>query len=240
MKPGGFPGDLELASQLVDARCADVALDEGIDFVRWQFVVRVLQSCRNVGFDTGVHSGAPSVSIGDDGPVSVPGEVQPGHQRWLPSGQADKTPPAWLQPHAGEQRWLALTVVVLAIVLQLLLPHGFVVQPRLVAPIIEALLCIVLVVANPGRMVRPLVWLRYLSLGLIGFLAATNTVLTILLVRVIVTGAHISAVGILAGGAGVWLTNVIAYALLFWEFDRGGPVDRALTPRPTPDFCSRR
>lgn len=163
------------------------------------------------------------------------GAVQPGHERWLRDGQAGD-PPAWLQPHEGEQRWLALTVIGVAIVLQLLLPARLSVHPQWLAPVIEGLLGLALLVANPGRMVRPLVALRYLSLGLTGVLAATNTVSTILLVRGIVTGVHASAVSILAGGAAVWLTNVIAYSLLFWEFDRGGPVDRALAPNPTPDF----
>ena len=38
-----------------------------------------------------------------------------------------------------------------------------------------------------------------------------------------------------SGGA-IWLTNVIAFALWYWEFDRGGPVARALAKRTRPDF----
>ena len=34
----------------------------------------------------------------------------------------------------------------------------------------------------------------------------------------------------------VWLTNIVVFALWYWEFDRGGPVARALAIKPYPDF----
>src|SRR2546429_474949 len=41
---------------------------------------------------------------------------------------------------------------------------------------------------------------------------------------------------LITGGA-IWLTNVIVFALWYWEFDQGGPVARALgTAKRTPDF----
>ena len=169
--------------------------------------------------------------------VTGPVEAPRSHERWL-RRQGDLLP-AWLRPHAGEQRWWALAVVVVAIVCQLVLPDAFALRPRLAAPIVEGLLCIALAVANPGRMVKGLVWLRYVSLTLCGVLAATNAVSVVLLVRIIVTGRHVNAENILAAGASIWLTNVIAFALLFWEFDRGGPVDRVLSPRATPDLFAQ-
>ncbi len=158
----------------------------------------------------------------------------PGHERWL--RREGDTVPAWLRPHAGDQRWQALSVVVLAIAMQIALPDGFVLQPRLLPPILEALLCLALAVANPGRMARKLAPLRVLSLALSGLLALTNAVSVVLLIRIIITGRHADATSILAAGAAIWLTNVIAFALFYWEYDRGGPVDRALTPDPSPDF----
>ena len=41
---------------------------------------------------------------------------------------------------------------------------------------------------------------------------------------------------LLLTGAAIWLTNVIVFALWYWEFDRGGPVERAPRPQPYPDF----
>jgi hypothetical protein len=41
---------------------------------------------------------------------------------------------------------------------------------------------------------------------------------------------------LLVTGGAIWLTNVIVFGLWYWEFDRGGPVARALGTRPYPDF----
>ncbi len=97
-------------------------------------------------------------------------------------------------------------------------------------------MCLVLAIRNPGRLETERPLLRRLSLLLVGVLAVTNAVSTALLVHVIVTGVKVSAIKILASGAGIWLTNVIAFALWYWEFDRGGPVARAAGGRGRADF----
>ena len=43
--------------------------------------------------------------------------------------------------------------------------------------------------------------------------------------------------GLLLWGAAIWLTNVIVFALWFWEGDRGGPAARADGITPHPDFA---
>ena len=124
------------------------------------------------------------------------------HARWvfrpaaLPRGELIM--PAWLRPNRGEQRWSALGVIIAAIGLQIALPDEFVLRPRTVAPAVEAVLCLVLLISNPGRLDRPHPRLRRLSLVLIGVLAATNLVSTILLVRVVLSGTKVSAVSIIA------------------------------------------
>jgi hypothetical protein len=40
---------------------------------------------------------------------------------------------------------------------------------------------------------------------------------------------------LLTGGA-IWLTNVIVFGIWYWEFDRGGPIERAAGTQPYPDF----
>jgi uncharacterized membrane protein len=120
--------------------------------------------------------------------------------------------------------------------LQVLLPDRFVLQPRTVPPILEGLIGVTLIISNPGRLNKRSMPLRWLSLFLIGLLAVTNVVSTVLLIRLILNGDAITATKILASGAAIWVTNVIVYALLYWEFDRGGPVERALHPAHVPDF----
>ena len=45
-----------------------------------------------------------------------------------------------------------------------------------------------------------------------------------------------NAASLLATGAAIWFTNVIAFGLWYWEFDRGGPVARAYARQILPDF----
>lgn len=157
--------------------------------------------------------------------------------RWLrPVSGAEALVPAWLRPHRGEQRWAVLAVIVLAIGLQLALPDKFVLRPRTAAPSLEGALCLMLALRNPGPLQIDRPMLRRLSLLLVAILAVTNAVSTGMLVHVIVTGAPTTAVKILASGAAIWLTNVIAFALWYWEFDRGGPVARSCGGGGRTDF----
>jgi hypothetical protein len=41
---------------------------------------------------------------------------------------------------------------------------------------------------------------------------------------------------LLLNGGVIWLTNVLVFALWYWELDRGGPVGRALAVKHHPDF----
>ncbi len=180
--------------------------------------------------DAGMTDDRPTTGASSDLPEEV--------ARWLhPLGSApSKLVPSWLRPHRGEQRWAVLGAIAVAIGLQLALPDKFVLRPRSAAPSLEAAMCLVLAIRNPGRLETERPLLRRLSLLLVGVLAVTNAVSTALLVHVIVTGVKVSAIKILASGAGIWLTNVIAFALWYWEFDRGGPVARAAGGRGRADF----
>jgi hypothetical protein len=46
----------------------------------------------------------------------------------------------------------------------------------------------------------------------------------------------LDAIGLLATGAAIYATNVIAFGVWYWELDRGGPFDRAQGMDPHPDF----
>lgn len=143
--------------------------------------------------------------------------------------------PGWLRPYDGESHWPVVLVVLVAIAVQVVLPDEFVLRPKTLAPSVEGA---VLVVLAAGGAVRPgeRHWLRPLTLALTALLAVANAVSTGLLVHLILTSAKVSAVKILASGAGIWLTNVTAFALWYWQFDRGGPAQRSAGRRARPDF----
>lgn len=145
--------------------------------------------------------------------------------------------PAWRRRTRGEHRWPALLAVAVAIVLQVGLPDQMTPAPRWLLPGLEALLLVVLLVTNPLRMGRGSRRLRALSIGLAALVGLATAVSVVGLVVGLVGGRFgDGAAALLATGAAIWVTNVIAFALLFWEFDRGGPADRAAGVAEHPDF----
>jgi uncharacterized membrane protein len=144
--------------------------------------------------------------------------------------------PAWRRPTAGEHRIPAAVAVAAVIALQLLLPDRLVPQSRYALPVLEGLLLVLLVAVNPFRMDRRSRLLRAGGLALAGLVAVSNGWSVVLLVLDLLSGRPETPGQLLAAGAGVWVTNVLAFALLYWEFDRGGPAARAAGEKDRPDL----
>lgn len=134
--------------------------------------------------------------------------------------------------HPGEPRLPAAVAVVVAIVLYAVLPSSLQIGPRFVIPGLELLLFVPLVLANPRRMSRENRFLRHLSIGLVLLIALSNTTALVLLIRSLIVGEATAGAQLLAAAGQVWLTNVLVFALAYWELDRGGPVTRFRVGRP--------
>lgn len=145
--------------------------------------------------------------------------------------------PAWRRRTRGEQRWPSALGLIVMIGLQMALPERLSAGPRWALPVIEVVLIGVLMAANPGRVEHSSRRLRLLGLGLIVLASLGNAWSIGQLVVDIVTGRGVGgAAALLASGGAVWLINVLTFGVWFWEFDRGGPLQRALGTRETPDF----
>ncbi|HTS99565.1 MAG TPA: hypothetical protein VMI33_23390 [Streptosporangiaceae bacterium] len=147
--------------------------------------------------------------------------------------------PAWRRRTRGEHRWPVTASIVAAIVLQILLSDTLNKPlPHYLLPSLEVALGIGLSIANPVRIERGGTVVRAASIALIVLISAANAVSAILLVRAILetlpSTAH--AGPLLTSGASIWATNVIAFGLWYWEFDRGGPVRRAEGTAQHPDL----
>jgi hypothetical protein len=136
------------------------------------------------------------------------------------------------QADLGEPRFPAAVAVVGAIVLYTVLPGQLLIGPRYVVPVLELALFVPLILANPRRMSRQNRQLRRLSIALVLLIAVSNLVALVLLIRSLVTGQATAGGQLLGAGGQVWFTNVLVFALAFWELDRGGPVARVRIPRP--------
>jgi uncharacterized membrane protein len=123
------------------------------------------------------------------------------------------------------------------IVLQVRLPRELTAAGQWLLPAIELVLLAVLVVANPRRIDRRSPALRGLGMALIGVASLANAWSVVTLVDGLVRGTTGNQPGpLLATGANIWVTNIIIFALWYWELDRGGPAARAAGVDPAPDF----
>ncbi|QIS08676.1 hypothetical protein [Nocardia arthritidis] len=146
---------------------------------------------------------------------------------------ADDDVPAWQRKTAGESR----IVATLAVVCMVALPREFRMDPWWPLPTLELLLLIVLFAANPVRINHESNLLRALGLVLTGLLGLANVWSAALLVDGLLTGVLSNQPAKLLGSGGsIWITNVLVFALLYWEFDRGGPAARAHARKLLPDF----
>jgi uncharacterized membrane protein len=145
--------------------------------------------------------------------------------------------PAWCRPTDGESRWPVALAVVSTIALQVAVPDRLAIGPRWLLPGLVAALLAVLTIANPGRINQERRWLRWASLTLVALASVANTWSAGTLVYGLVQGTEGGSAGpLLATGGAIWLTNVLVFALWYWEFDRGGPSARAHGRHEHPDF----
>jgi hypothetical protein len=155
------------------------------------------------------------------------------------TGSSTPRDPSAARTNPGEARYAAGAAILVAAVLYVSLPNPLIVGPRLVVPVLELALFVPLLVANPHRFTRDTAPLRVVSIVLVALIAVANMTALGLLVHTLVDGHGEPGRLLLLGAAQVWVTNMIAFALAFWEIDRGGPVARALEPHdqlPPADF----
>jgi hypothetical protein len=77
---------------------------------------------------------------------------------------------------------------------------------------------------------------RNVALILLAIISLENAFALVALIGSLISGHERSGGQLLLKGVTIWGTNVIAYGLWFWGFDRGGPVRRLQPDLPPPDF----
>jgi hypothetical protein len=130
----------------------------------------------------------------------------------------------------GEHRVPPAIAVIVAALTYALLPSDLLLAPRYVIPALEAVLLVALVVTNPKRLTRQTRWSRIASIAQSTLVIGTNMVALGMLVHAL-TKSSTPGGPLLVAAMQVWVTNVIGFALLYWELDRGGPVARWSVPR---------
>ncbi len=153
-------------------------------------------------------------------------------------------------PPIGESLWPPVAAVIgflaLNVTVRIAIPMEGVFRAPWLTPALEALLLVVLVTSHPTSAAERR-RLRRLALILVGLLVAAALWATGVLISDLVRGVGVSkdAGDLLLTGAIVWLGNNLAFALLYWLMDGGGPrartrlevpVDFAFTQQMSPEL----
>jgi hypothetical protein len=149
-------------------------------------------------------------------------------------GQAEESP-------LGEARWPPIVTVLvftaITVAVRIWLPRETFFHVPWLVPALELVLVVVLVTSNPsGAAERRR--LRRISLILVWLLVVAALWATAVLVDDLIRGKGVSnsPSELLATGATVWLGNNLAFALLYWLMDGGGPAARSRRSIPV-DFA---
>ena len=143
--------------------------------------------------------------------------------------------PSYVRFDRRESRLPASLATLVLALLYLALPERLSLGPSVLFPIVSLLGVLPLTIADALGRSHPM--LRVLALTLLGVIAAANGTSLVLLVReLLATHTHMSGRELLAGALTVWLSDVVVFALVYWEVDRGGPRRREVDGGDTPDF----
>lgn len=147
---------------------------------------------------------------------------------------------AWGVSAHKEPRWPASAAVLMALALYWFLPNKLTIQPTWLLPALELALIIPLTIASPNRRKDEAAWERITAVALIALVNIANVISLVLLVQELLqgkaNGKEILGTQLLFSSILIWLTNVLVFALWYWELDRGGPDERSHPAHREPDF----
>lgn len=139
---------------------------------------------------------------------------------------------------ATEYRWPPVLAILVALALYAMLPSDVPAILRGIVVGVGLVLVVPVVVLNPRRLDRETRWSRGLSVSQVLLLLVANQVALGIVIHALLTSKADGPL-ILLATLQVWVTNVIAFGLAYWELDRGGPVSRRIKARvqlPYADF----
>jgi hypothetical protein len=157
------------------------------------------------------------------------GQPVSGHERW-----------AWLRDRRLGERdlaargirdaeelaredplWPGQLATLTALLLFLALPAQLTIGPRWPLPLAGTLALAALVVATRGG--REARRRRAVAIGLVLVAMLADLAALGLLTHYLLEGGRARGADLIGGGVIIWSTNLLLYAVLYWELDRGGP-----------------
>jgi uncharacterized membrane protein len=144
--------------------------------------------------------------------------------------------PDYPPPPRAELFWPALATVLAAIGLQVALPDRLDAGPRWLMPALEGALLLFLALASPRQLEHEHRLRRRLAISVTALVSVGNAISLGLLANLLLHRNVANGHQLIIAGTLIWLTNVLIFALWYWEVDRGGPGQRAAGRDDLPDL----
>lgn len=137
-----------------------------------------------------------------------------------------------------EARWPVVLAILSVIVLLTAMPGRIRIFPAWFPFLLGSLVIVPTAVCGfvPGKplwlRIERLLTLLFFVVTLLGSIVSQANLITAMISR----SSGISGVQLLTSSIAVWVTNVLAFSLLYWQMDRGGPEARTGGIRVKPDW----
>jgi len=139
--------------------------------------------------------------------------------------------------HDSDPVWHVELLMLVAIGLQLALPDTYLLGSRYIIPICEAILLLALLVTTPKLQEFRSLPRRVASLLLIAVTSLGNIYALAQVAHQLLQPGHIQdGRQLILAAINIYLTNIIIFALWYWEMDGGGPGQRHARKRYELDF----
>lgn len=138
--------------------------------------------------------------------------------------------------HLVDPVWHLQLTMLVAIILQLTLPDNFVVGARYFIPVIEGLLLITLSFTTPRERIFKSMARRVNVLLLILIASLANAYALVEVARQLLQHHVTNGHALILTSINIFLTNIIIFALWYWEMDGGGPGERQRIEKYEQDF----
>lgn len=138
--------------------------------------------------------------------------------------------------HLVDPVWHLQLTMLFALALQLALPDNFVVGARYFIPIVEGLLLLMLSFTTPKERIFKSFARRLNVLLLILIASIANAYALVEVARQLLQHQVTNGRALILTSINIFLTNIIIFALWYWEMDGGGPGERQRIEKYEQDF----
>ena len=142
------------------------------------------------------------------------------------------------QPIRDEPRWVPALAIVAVLGLLEVLPHHVHVMPVWVSYVVVLAILVpmtALTLAPPTAFWQHVERVMIVLLGG-AYIVNTTAELADMIGIITIHPPETRAVSLLSSSLAIWLTNVLAFSLVYWQIDRGGPYARAAGASAQPDW----